>query len=111
MFFCKKKKTNTTATVLKVVAVILGVIAVAAGLYLLYDKVLKKKLAPVVKKKKNGCRCNDLCIGDFEDLGEAFDIDGDGNADAVLVDTTGNGELDTILADTTGDGVVDTIIQ
>lgn len=109
MFFCKPKRKKNTA--LKVVLIILGCIVLLVGLYLLYDKVLKKKLIPFLKKKKNGARCDDLCIGDFEDMGESFDIDGDGNADAVLVDTTGDGEFDTILADTTGDGMVDTILQ
>ena len=29
-----------------------------------------------------------------------IDLDGDGEADAIMIDTTGNGEVDTIIIDT-----------
>ncbi len=38
------------------------------------------------------------------------DVDGDGQADAVLVDTDGDGKADTLLVDTDGDGRVDTVL-
>ena len=108
MLFCKPKKKNPAP---KIIAIVLGSLALVAAMYVVFDKVLKKRLMPLLKKKQDGCSCDDLCIEDLEDLGESFDVDGDGTTDAVLVDTDGDGEFDTILADTNGDGVVDTVVQ
>ena len=111
MLFCKPKKKNPAP---KIIAIVLGSLALLGAMYVVFDKVLKKRLPAILakfKKDGNGCTCEDLCIDDLEDAGEAFDIDGDETTEAVLVDTTGDGEFDTILADTTGDGVVDTILQ
>ncbi|MBQ8958428.1 MAG: hypothetical protein IJ057_08025 [Bacteroidales bacterium] len=44
-----------------------------------------------------------------EDIIEAYDLDGDGQVDAVVVDANGNDIPDVIL-DTTGDGSFDTLI-
>ena len=36
-----------------------------------------------------------------------IDLDGDGEADAIMIDTTGNGEVDTIIMDTDFEDEVD----
>ncbi len=70
-----KKKTSP----LKVIFIVVGsVVAAAAALAVVY-KLWGEKL---LKARK--------VIG-------AVDLDGDGEADAVMLDTTGDGEVDTII--------------
>lgn len=62
---------------LKTVAIIVSTLAAAAAVAFVVYKLLQKK-------------------NQSEVLG-AVDIDGDGEADAIMLDTTGNGEVDTIV--------------
>lgn len=62
---------------LKTVAIIVAAFAAAAAVAFVVYKVLQKK-------------------NKSEVLG-AVDIDGDGEADAIMLDTTGDGEVDTIV--------------
>lgn len=74
-FFKRKKKKST----FKVVLIVAGVVvAVAAALVVAY-KLWGKKL-----------------LNSRKVLGEV-DLDGDGETDALMLDTTGNGEVDTIV--------------
>lgn len=68
----KEKKSPLKAIIITVSAVI-AVLAAAAVVYKLYSKKIKSMI-----------------------LGRV-DIDGDGEADAIMLDTTGNGEIDTII--------------
>ncbi len=62
---------------LKAIAIIVAALAAAAAVAFVVYKLLKKK-------------------NQSEVLG-AVDIDGDGEADAIMLDTTGDGEVDTIV--------------
>ena len=72
-FFIVKKKRSPWKNVLKIVSVALLALAAVAVVY----KVFLSKVKSTI-------------------LGEV-DIDGDGEADAIMLDTTGNGEVDTII--------------
>ena len=80
MCFCNLFRKNKKKSTLKIVLIVIGaVLAVATALFVAY-KIWGHKL---FKAKKR-------VIGEI-------DLDGDGAADAVMLDTTGNGEVDTIV--------------
>ena len=66
-------KKSTLKIVLILSAVIVAIAAAVAGVYL------------YVRKKAKG-----VVLG-------KFDFNGDGEVDAIMLDTTGNGEVDTII--------------
>lgn len=55
------------------------------------------------EEKAEECCCE-------EQVAEA-DLDGDGEADAVVIDEDGDGEADVILVDTDGDGCPDAAVE
>ena len=63
MFFQKKKKKYTA---LKVIAIIVGVLALAAGAYVLYTKVIKPKLEQ--KKAADALEPETCCGFECDDL-------------------------------------------
>lgn len=65
---------------LKVIFKIAAVIFVIAAAYMVVYKYLEGKYRSKILGK--------------------IDLDGDGEADAIMLDTTGNGEVDTIIIDT-----------
>lgn len=67
------KKRSSLNIILVVSAVIIAISAIIVGVYLYVNKKTKKTV-----------------IG-------KLDFDGDGEIDAVMLDTTGNGEVDTII--------------
>ena len=69
--------TKKARSCLKTIAIIATALAAAAAVAFVVYKLLQKKNRSEV-------------------LG-AIDIDGDGEADAIMLDTTGNGEVDTIV--------------
>ena len=71
-------KTKKSASCLKTIAIIVAAFAATAAVAFAVYKLMQKKKAK------------------SEVLG-AVDIDGDGEADAIMLDTTGNGEVDTII--------------
>ena len=74
------EKTKDSSVVLKIVIIAYAVVAAAAAafaVYKLFGEKIKAKLCTKV-------------------LG-SVDIDGDGEADATLLDTDGDGEVDTIV--------------
>ena len=75
-----EKEKSTLKTVLKITT---SVLAVAAGCAAVYKYIENKYRSTVLGK---------------------VDLDGDGVAEAVMLDTTGNGEVDTILLDSNDDG-------
>ena len=84
----KKKKSPVVAIVVAACAVC----AVAAASYVVYKKFgdkIKEEL-DVIKAKLNAITSKTKVLG-------VVDIDGDGEADALILDTTGNGEVDTII--------------
>ena len=62
---------------LKTIAIIVAALAAAAAIAFVVYKLLQKK--------------------NRSDVLGAVDIDGDGEADAIMLDTTGDGEVDTIV--------------
>ena len=72
------KKKNRSP--LKVILVIASVIVAIAAAYAIVYKYFENKYRSRI-------------------LGR-IDLDGDGEADAIMLDTTGNGEVDTIIIDT-----------
>ena len=70
----KKKK----SPIVKIVVIVSAVVASGVALYTVY-KLFGDKIKSKVK-----------VMG-------AVDIDGDGEADAIMLDTTGDGEIDTIV--------------
>ena len=91
--------------------------AVAAGMYALVKKVydvqaqtpIDEDEAPEAQDKIIWIKQPDEEAAEAE-IQATLDLDGDGEADAVALDTTGDGQADTILADTTGDGLADTAL-
>lgn len=71
-------KTKKGASCIKTIAIIVATLAAAAAVAFAVYKIMQKKKAK------------------SEVLG-AVDIDGDGEADAIMLDTTGDGEVDTIV--------------
>ena len=65
---------------LKIIFKIAAVIFVIAAAYAVVYKFLENKYRSKILGK--------------------IDLDGDGEADAIMLDTTGNGEVDTIIIDT-----------
>ncbi len=74
IFVVKKKKSPLKIILIIVGAVVAAVAAIAVVYKLWGEKLLKAKKV----------------------IGEV-DLNGDGEADAVMLDTTGNGEVDTII--------------
>ena len=93
-------------------AIIAGV---AAGMYALVKKVYAE-LDSIPLDEDETDEAEDKIIWikqpaeDEAEVQATLDLDGDGEADAVALDTTGDGLADTILADTTGDGLADTAL-
>lgn len=86
--YVKKKKSPVIAIVVAVCAVA----AAAAAAFVVYKKFgeqIKAELE-VIKAKLNALTDKTKVLG-------VVDIDGDGEADALILDTTGNGEVDTII--------------
>ncbi len=80
MFCFHKKKKNHTA--LKVIAIVVGVLAAAAGAYVLFTKVLKDKIC---RKKAAADDC--LCDCDCEEIvDEVCDCDCDCTASEEATD-------------------------
>ena len=71
-----KKKKSPLRLIFKLAAAIVAVAAVCAVVYKYLEKKYRSKI-----------------------LGR-IDLDGDGEYDAIMLDTTGNGEVDTIVIDT-----------
>ena len=72
-FFIVQKKKSPIKAILITISAVLVTLAAAAVAYKVYFSKMKSKV-----------------------LGKV-DIDGDGEADAIMLDTTGNGEVDTII--------------
>ncbi len=75
-FVIVKKKKSPIKVIIITISAVLAFLAAAAVAYKLFEKKFKSKV-----------------------LGK-IDLDGDGEADAIMLDTTGNGEVDTIIIDT-----------
>lgn len=73
-----EKKKSPLKVILKLAGVILAVAAACIVVYKYLEKKYRSKI-----------------------LGR-IDLDGDGEFDAIMLDTTGNGEVDTIIIDTEG---------
>ena len=72
----KKKKRSP----IKVILAIASVLVAAAAVYIAVYKYFENKYRSQILGK--------------------IDLDGDGETDAIMLDTTGNGEIDTIIIDT-----------
>ena len=72
----KKKKRSTIKVILAIVSVVFCIAAACAIAYKYLENKYRSKI-----------------------LGR-IDLDGDGETDAIMLDTTGNGEVDTIVIDT-----------
>ena len=70
----EKKKRKSP---LKIILTVVSIVAVIAAAYAIVYKYLESKYRSKI-------------------LGKT-DLDGDGEADAIMLDTTGNGEVDTII--------------
>lgn len=81
-FIVKKKKSPIKKIVIAIVAVIAALAAASVAYKLYFSKLRSKVLGKV-------------------------DIDGDGEADAIMLDTTGNGEVDTIIINVDADDDLD----
>lgn len=75
----KKKKRSP----LKMILAIASFLVAAAAVYVAVYKYLENKYRSQILGK--------------------IDLDGDGETDAIMLDTTGNGEVDTIIIDTPAD--------
>ena len=71
-----EKKRSALKIIFSAISALLAVAAIGAVIY----KYLEKKYSSKILGK--------------------VDLDGDGEADAIMLDTTGNGEVDTIIIDT-----------
>ncbi len=71
-----EKERSTLRTVLRFTT---SVLAIAAGCAIAYKYIEKKYRSTILGR---------------------IDLDGDGVAEAIMLDTTGNGEVDTIVLDT-----------
>lgn len=71
-----EKKRSPLKVIFKVVSVLVIAMAVGAAIYKYLENKYRSKI-----------------------LGK-IDLDGDGQTDAIMLDTTGNGEVDTIIIDT-----------
>ena len=72
----EEKKSSPLKVIFAIATFLFALAAAAAALYLYFDKTIRSKI-----------------------IGEV-DIDGDGEADAIMLDTTGDGEVDTIILGT-----------
>ena len=89
-FIVIKKKKSPVAAIVIVACSVVAAAAAAVVVYKLYGEKIKT-FACDVKAKVDAKLHNKTKV-----LG-AVDIDGDGEADALILDTTGDGEVDTII--------------
>ena len=80
-FFIVKKKKSPWKTIIIVVSSVVAVLAAAAVAYKIWGNKIRSKI-----------------------IGEV-DLDGDGESEAFMLDTTGNGEVDTIVINTELDNI------
>lgn len=72
----KKKKRSPLKVILTIASVLVAVAAVYIAVYKYFENKYRSQILAKI------------------------DLDGDGEADAIMLDTTGNGEVDTIILDT-----------
>ena len=84
-----EEKKNLIALILAITA---GVLAMTAAVLIVVNIINRRRQATI-------------------EILDTDDMDGDGEIDAYLVDTTGDGQVDSILVDTDGNGAVDTILE
>lgn len=82
-FIVIKKKKSPVAAIIIIACSVVAAAAAAVVVYKMYGEKIKAKVNALIHSKTNV-------------LAEV-DIDGDGEADALILDTTGDGEVDTII--------------